>query len=93
MANLTPSSLLIRSSDLIATEMDGDIVMMHISSGQYFGISGVGPRIWALLERPITLDALIATIVNEYIVDEQTCRNDIQAFMQNLLDQGAARIT
>jgi hypothetical protein len=93
MANLTPSSLLIRSSDLIATEMDGDIVMMHISSGQYFGISGVGPRIWALLERPITLDALIATIVNEYIVDEQTCRNDIQAFMQNLLDQGAAHIT
>lgn len=67
--------------------------MMHISSGQYFGISGVGSRIWALLEHPITLDELISTIVNEYVVDEQTCRNDIQKFMQSLLEQGAAHIT
>jgi Coenzyme PQQ synthesis protein D (PqqD) len=93
MTHLTPNSRLIRSSDLVATEMDGDIVMMHISSGQYFGISGVGSRIWALLEHPITLDELISTIVNEYVVDEQTCRNDIQKFMQSLLEQGAAHIT
>lgn len=93
MTHLTSNSRLIRSSDLVATEMDGDIVMMHISSGQYFGISGVGSRIWALLEHPITLDELISTIVNEYVVDEQTCRNDIQKFMQSLLEQGAAHIT
>lgn len=93
MPALAPNSFLIRSPDLIATEMDGDIVMMHIPSGQYFGISGVGPRIWAMLERPTTLDELTSAIITEYLVDEQTCRRDIQLFVQTLLDQGAAQIT
>lgn len=93
MPDLAPNSRITRSPDLVATEMDGDIVMMHIKSGQYFGISGVGPRIWALLEQPTTLDELTSAIVNEYVVDEQTCRTDIQVFVKALLDQGAAQIT
>lgn len=93
MSQLAPSTLLIRSPDLIATDMDGDIVMMHVTSGQYFGISGVGTRIWALLERPITLAELTSTIVSEYVVDEQTCYKDILVFVQTLMDQGAAQVT
>ncbi|HEY1026183.1 MAG TPA: PqqD family peptide modification chaperone [Pseudomonas sp.] len=92
MLPLTADRRVVRSPDLIATEMDGDIVMMHVSSGQYFGISGVGPRIWALLERPMTVEQMTNTIVSEYRVDEQTCRGDILIFVQALLDQGAAQI-
>lgn len=93
MPDLAPNSLLIRSPDLVATELDGDIVMMHIKSGQYFGISGVGTRIWAMLDRPITLDDLTRGIVTEYLVDEQTCRKDIMAFVEALMAQEAVQIT
>lgn len=92
MLPLAANSHVIRSPDLIATEMDGDIVMMHVRSGQYFGISGVGPRLWALLEHPMTIEQMTDTIVSEYKVDEQTCRGDILIFVQALLDQGAAQI-
>jgi len=92
MPHLAGSSRLIRSPELIATAMDGDIVMMHVSSGQYFGISGVGSHLWVLLEHPMTIEQMTNTIVSKYRIDEQTCRGDILIFVQALLDQGAAQI-
>ncbi len=93
MPPLATNSRVIRSPDLMTTGMDGDIVMMHISSGQYFGISGAASRIWTLIEHPMTVEQMTDTIVSEYRVDEQSCRRDILVFVQALLDQGAAHIT
>lgn len=92
MLPLAANSRVIRSPDLIATEMDGDIVIMHVNSDQYVGISGVGPRIRTWLERPMTIEQITNTIVSEYRVDEQICRGDILIFVQAFLDQGSAQI-
>lgn len=89
MIDISLKSQLIRSNDLIATEMDGDIVMLNISTGLYYGVSGVGTRIWELLERPTNINELVQIISREYEVDEETCQKDLQVFLQDLLNQGA----
>jgi len=82
---LTPDTSLVRNPDLIATDMDGDTVMMSIERGEYFGIGGVGSRVWDLLAQPTSMSQLTATICAEYEVDATTCQTDMNKFAQELL--------
>lgn len=92
MADLTPHSLLTRNPDLVAAGMNGDIVMMSIERGLYFGISGVGTRIWELLEQPTRVEALAQAIQAEYDVDEATCQQDLLVFARELIQHGVVTV-
>lgn len=80
--------LLTRNSELISATVDDDLVMMSLTKGEYYGISGVGARIWELLAEPTTLDSLVDTICAEYKVDPQVCRADVEEFVTRLGDLG-----
>ena len=54
MSSIQGTTVVVRDPDMIAAEMDGDLVMMSIERGEYFGVGGVGPRLWELLEAPWT---------------------------------------
>jgi hypothetical protein len=88
MSGIGPEEMVVRDPDLLAAEMDGDLVMMSIERGQYYGIGGVGTRVWQLLESPSSVDRLCAVICEEYDVDEAVCRSDIGAYVEKLLDMG-----
>lgn len=48
-----------RNPNLVAADMDGDMVMMSIEHGTYFGLTGIAPQIWAALEQPKTASELV----------------------------------
>ena len=82
----------LRDPGLVTTEMDGDLVMMSIEAGAYFGVGGIGPRLWELLAEPVTIDEMVAAICAEYDVDAETCRPDIQAFVDDLAGNKLVRV-
>jgi hypothetical protein len=92
MTPLTMSSHLVRVPDLLSADMDGDLVMMSVESGEYYGVGGVGPRIWELLEQPITVDAIVAVICAEFEVEETRCREDVLTFARQLVETGLVRL-
>lgn len=91
MHSLHLQTVISRNPNLIAAEMDGDLVMMSIEKGEYFGISGVGSRVWALLESPMTLQQICRLICHEFAVDETACTQDLQDFSQEMLALGLIR--
>lgn len=78
--------------DLIATDMDGDTLMMSIERGEYYGIGGVGSRVWALLKQPISLSTIVGTIRNEFDVAESTCQTDMARFLGELKEHGLVTV-
>jgi hypothetical protein len=88
MSDIRADDLVVRDPDMIAAEMDGDLVMMSIEQGRYYGIGGVGTRVWELLEKPASVDQLCSAVLDEYDVEEDVCRSDIQAYVERLLDMG-----
>ncbi|MCL1073822.1 lasso peptide biosynthesis PqqD family chaperone [Shewanella dokdonensis] len=86
MSELTLDCELRRKPDQIFTDMDGDTVMMVPETGNYFGISGTGSRIWELLEAPQSIADIVEQICNEYDVTEQQCQQDTLIFCQSLVD-------
>ena len=77
-----------RKPDLLSVDMDGDLVMMSIETGNYFGVSGVGPFIWGLLETPHGLEQLVGAVCAEFEVDEATASADIAKFLGDLSENG-----
>ncbi len=90
MSDLTLETRIERNQDLMSADMDGEVVMMSVEDGAYYGIGGVGGRIWALLERPTALNDVVQAICAEYAVDRATCERDVLAFAGQLVSNGAA---
>jgi Coenzyme PQQ synthesis protein D (PqqD) len=93
MSQLENSKSYCRNADLLSVEMDGDLVMMSIESGNYFGVSGIGPRIWELLESPRRFDALVESVVAEYEVDAETAASDLTTFLGKLEENGMIEVS
>jgi hypothetical protein len=81
---LTLHTLIQRAPDLLATEVDGDRVMLSLRTNKYYGMKEIGGRIWDLLEQPTTPDAVITTLIAEYAVDRETCERDTLRFLEHL---------
>ena len=75
----------VRRPGLNAVAMDGELVMMGLEQGEYFGLREVSASIWGHLESPRTLDDLSALVAAEYEVEAEVCRPDIVAFLDQLL--------
>ena len=78
----------VRREDLIATDLDGDLVMMDIMTGKYYKLSGVSGDIWEIIEQEVTVADLIAELMRRYDVAQETCTEQTTAFLQQLIDKG-----
>lgn len=76
----------LRSKDLSARNLGGELIMLNLTTSRYFSVTGVGTRIVELLADDISLDGLIGTIVAEYEVDPTDARRDVSAFLERLRD-------
>jgi hypothetical protein len=88
MSSLNLNTVVSRRSELVSAKMDDEIVMLDVVRGQYFGIGGIGPRIWQLLEDSRPLSELCETLCREFRVDPESCRSDTLAFVGELVEIG-----
>jgi hypothetical protein len=79
-----PDTVLQRKQDILFNEIDGEVVMLSIENGEYYGMDKVGSRIWKILSDEITFRKLIAILVTEYNVVEKKCIVDTISFIKKL---------
>jgi len=89
MPTIPDDAQLIRCDRVVANDLnDTETVMLDVDRGAYFGVTGVGRSIWDLLVEPATADSIVASLLTEYEVDEDTCRAEVHAFLDDLVEQG-----
>ena len=91
-SHITPASRLSLSASAVSTSIPGGTVVLDPASGHYFGLEGVGVRVWQLLAQPVTLVRLVETITDEFEVDAATCERDLRALLDDLLGRGLVTI-
>ena len=65
-----------------------ETVLLDLASGVYFGLDGVGKRIWENVAEGNSLSAAVEVIVAEYEVEEAQAQADVIAFANQLIDRG-----
>ena len=81
-----------RGVNCLATEVDGEVILLDLDSDIFIGLDEVGSSIWNLLETPATFSSLCQTLQKEYDVTETTCRADVLSFLSELLNDGLITI-
>lgn len=86
------------SPDVVFRELEGELVLLHLRTGVYFGLDPVGTRVWQLLAGGRSLPEILEILVDEYDVGKRRAAADLQdlvgALSENGLvdvDAGAAR--
>ncbi len=82
-----PSPLIRRNPVLLATEVDGELVLMSLERGNYYGLKTTARRIWELLETPTTLAQLCEQLAQEYEAAPGQIEGDVAAFVGQLLER------
>lgn len=77
-----------RSEDILTAPLDDMLLMMSVEQGKYFGLNGAGPRIWELLEHPISQDQLVEALLEEYEVTREMCAAEVGTFLDGLRERG-----
>ncbi|WP_371396765.1 PqqD family protein [Fretibacter rubidus] len=78
---------LIRNSNLMASAIDDELVMMDIEQGNYFGLNAVGAYIWTLLETPQSRDDIMGQVKDNFEApDVSTLEKDVLDFIQTMID-------
>jgi hypothetical protein len=78
-----------RAGEWVHADVGPDRVMMNVASGGYVGLSAVGARIWDLLDEARSVESICEELVRRYDVDPETCRTEVQAFLDDLAGAGA----
>lgn len=92
LEQLGPYSIVARIPNLIATDLDGNKVMMNMESGKYYMLDGIGSRIWQLLETSPSINDIVSALVREYDVDHQQCLADLLRFFSKMAQAGLVAI-
>lgn len=81
------SSIIVRNPKMIASDMDGETVMMSVESAEYYGLNKIGSRIWELLENKIKLEEMVSQLISEFDVEKKQCEKDTIDFLEELLQK------
>jgi hypothetical protein len=65
--------------------------MLELGSEHYFRLDPVGSRMWELLATGADVDAAYARLLEEYEVDGDVLRSDLEDFIDRLTAKGLLR--
>lgn len=79
-----PGTVIRAADGCVFSSLDDGAVILHLASGQYFGLNEVGARIWALLARPRSIEDIQDEILVEYDVDIDRCAREVRTLLSDL---------
>ena len=80
-----------RCPDAIGEVVDGELVLLNVRTGVYFGLNPTGTKIWELLERHSDVDELHLALTGLYPVSPAVLRADLDALVLDLEKAGLVR--
>lgn len=72
----------------ISRVVDGEAVIVLPESGQVGVLNEVGTRVWELADGTRSLEEIVAAILEEFEVTPERARQDVDAFVQELVEKG-----
>jgi hypothetical protein len=90
---LSERSTVVAVNHQVSSDLGGEVAILDLEAGMYYGLEEVGARVWALAQEPRTVQEIQDRIVDEYEVDPASGRRDVLALLQQLADKGLVEAT
>jgi len=77
-----------RTDAFSETELDDEIVVMKLETGEFFSITGSGTAIWRLIDGKRDRDLLLAELAAEFAAKGDEIAADVDEFLALLHHEG-----
>lgn len=89
--NFPKNGSILPHPDVVWREVDGEVVLLNVVTGQYFGLDPVGSQVWILLQsagaKGANLQILCSLVTERFEVDSATAESDLTTLINDLLAQ------
>ena len=92
MQEIDLDTVVFQRGDLYSGELDGEMVMMSVEHGKYYGLDEIGSRIWKLIEQPRSVSEICELLVAEFQVEREKCRQDVLDFLNKLAREDLVKV-
>ena len=76
------------SPEVLFNKISEEIVILSFSQGYYFTLDEIGSRIWEmLLEESSSVYELATKLMDEYEVELEKCKGDVQEFIDDMVSK------
>lgn len=81
------ASVVVASKDQISCELAGETTILSLRTSLYFSLDPVGTRVWDLIQKPVVVDAVLDSLLEEFEVEREQCKMDLVALLESLRTQ------
>ncbi|HWJ80329.1 MAG TPA: lasso peptide biosynthesis PqqD family chaperone [Niallia sp.] len=82
------TSLICQGTGNIVSNMENEKVLLSVKNSKYYNLGGVGGAIWDLIEKPLTLNNIVSSLMCEYDIDYTKCEDQVITFLEILSIEG-----
>ena len=92
MTALSIDDRLAPSEQVVIRELSGESVILDLKSGVYFGLNGVGTRVWNLMARGESLRSVTGALAAEFDGPPAVIEEELLRFAAELCENGLCGI-
>ena len=74
------------SDGVLFQDLDGELVLLSMESGEDFSLNEVGAKIWVLITSDWSIPDILKSFINQFDASEEQLTGDIEMFLEHLLD-------
>ena len=90
---LTDQCRIVVMKDRVSCDLAGEVAILNLGNGVYYGLNPVGARVWNLIQEPRTFADLRNALLEEYDVEATRLESDLRGLLAQLDAQGLIDIT
>ena len=73
---------------VLSRVVDGEVVLLNLTTESYFGLDAVGAEFWQALEFNPDFDAAVSTVCEQFEVSTSDATADLTELVDSLLSEG-----
>jgi hypothetical protein len=91
---ISDDTLIARNPAMIAADTtDHEVIVLDVETGTFLQLNRTAAAIWSLIETPLRLSDLCASIERSFDADRETARRDTVEFLADMRRRGLVEIS
>lgn len=77
----------VHEQEVAAKVIDGEAIIINLTTGVYYSLDPTGSEVWSLLEAHHDVDAIVGHLCDRFDVPESACRSDVEGLVEQLMKE------
>ena len=90
--SISLNSIVVAVKDQVSADLSGEVAILHLKSGVYYGLNGVGTEIWNFIKVPRRVKEIYEWLLEKYKVASRRCERELLSLLNQLVVEELVRV-